>query len=252
MDILYIIGKNASKCNNNELRYSLRSIEKYGKNVGRVFVVGYCPAFLSDEVVKLPFEQPYSGKISMAHKCDNIRASIEYAVENSDIGDEFLISMDDHFYVREVDFGAYPYYVKDYTKRECRTELPSKEQDKEHQDVYTNMLRKTRAFLEENNLTYWNFSPHRNMHCTKEAVAECKNLAESGIEPMALWLNWMYTNEKFAEKTVCVDVKLKNGGDWWKTDPRETEVFSTSDFKEGVGLDCLISSLYPEKSKYEI
>ena len=49
MDILYCIGE-GSKWNNNELRYSLRSLEKFGKNVGNIYMVGYNPGFLSDEV----------------------------------------------------------------------------------------------------------------------------------------------------------------------------------------------------------
>lgn len=43
MDILYIVGKGRSLCDNKELRYSLRSLAKYGKNIDRIFVAGYCP-----------------------------------------------------------------------------------------------------------------------------------------------------------------------------------------------------------------
>ncbi|MBR0299772.1 MAG: hypothetical protein IJQ93_05590, partial [Bacteroidales bacterium] len=56
MDILYIVGAGCSRCNDFELRMSLRSIAMYGKNVGRVFVCGHCPDWLSDEVVKLPLD----------------------------------------------------------------------------------------------------------------------------------------------------------------------------------------------------
>lgn len=37
MDILYVIGR-GSKWENNELRYSLRSLEKNGINVGNIFI----------------------------------------------------------------------------------------------------------------------------------------------------------------------------------------------------------------------
>ena len=53
MDIVYIIGK-GSKWNNQELKYSLRSIAKYGINIGKVFIVGYKPNFVSDEVIYIP------------------------------------------------------------------------------------------------------------------------------------------------------------------------------------------------------
>ena len=44
MDILYVVGT-GSKWDNNELRYSLRSIDKYGINIDRVFIVGTKPDF---------------------------------------------------------------------------------------------------------------------------------------------------------------------------------------------------------------
>ena len=44
MDIVYILG-NGSKFNNEEIRYSLRSLEKF-VNFDRVFIVGECPKFL--------------------------------------------------------------------------------------------------------------------------------------------------------------------------------------------------------------
>lgn len=248
MDILYIVGKGCSKCDDFELKCSLRSIAEFGKNIDNVYIVGWCPDWLSDEIHKIPFEQQKAK--NMEEKCDIVRRAIEYAIDNSDISEDFLVSMDDHFYVRSVDFDNYPYYNKDYKKRECREILPNQEMDINKQDSYTNVLRKTRAFLEENNLPYYNLSPHRNMHCTKTVINECRNLRLSGIEPLLLWLNYQYNKEHF-DKVIIEDVKIKNGGEWWKTDPALTEVFSTADFKKKGGLYVLLSGLYPNKCKYE-
>ena len=122
--------------------------------------------------------------------------------------------------------------------------------DLKHQEEYTNTLRHTRAFLEENGLPYYNFSPHRNMHCSKTLVAECKELVCQGIEPMTMWLNYKYGQKPF-EKKIIEDVKIKNGMEWWRTDPSLTEVFSTGDFTKKDGLYVLLSGLYPNKCKYE-
>jgi len=112
MDILYLVGEGYSKCNYNELRYSLRSIEKYGKNVDRVYVVGYCPEWLSDEIIKIPLDSQSLKHSGITEKHINFITSILYVVDNTDIGNEFLISMDDHFYIRETDFNNYPIYAK--------------------------------------------------------------------------------------------------------------------------------------------
>ena len=52
MDMLYILG-NGSKHDNQELRWSLRSLEKYGRNVGSIAIVGEPPEWLSPEVKTL-------------------------------------------------------------------------------------------------------------------------------------------------------------------------------------------------------
>lgn len=56
-DILYILGHGADKIDNVPLRWSLRSLAKHATNVGRVIVAGNIPAWLSDEVVKVPIDE---------------------------------------------------------------------------------------------------------------------------------------------------------------------------------------------------
>jgi|GEM_PF-994900 len=65
MDVVYPIsggfhGKKrlGSKWNDNELRYSLRSLEQYFQNLGRVFIVGHKPDWLTG-VVHLPAEDTH-------------------------------------------------------------------------------------------------------------------------------------------------------------------------------------------------
>ena len=41
MDLLYIVGEGVSKCDYFDLRCSLRSLARYGKNIDRVFVAGF-------------------------------------------------------------------------------------------------------------------------------------------------------------------------------------------------------------------
>lgn len=47
MDVLYYIG-GGSMHNNNELRYSLRSLQKHCRDLGKVWVVGNKPDFLQN------------------------------------------------------------------------------------------------------------------------------------------------------------------------------------------------------------
>lgn len=256
MDILYIVGKGLSECDNKELRYSLRSIDKYGRGIGRVFVAGYCPEWLSDKVIKVPFTQPYdmSQKFPdfmerLACKHANIIATVLYVIDNTNIGDEFLVSMDDHFYIRNVDFENYPYYIKG---DEGFRELPLTGKTE-----YAKYMASTRKFLEEHKLSRYYLVPHRNMHCSRKIFAECRETIDEAIksktpiEYLCYVLNYQYTKYGF-ELTPVKDVKIKNGFDWYKINPDYTEVFSTIDYTPNSRLDALVGALYKDKSKYEV
>ena len=108
MDILYIVGpETVSKHGNRELRWSLRSVAKYARNLGRVIVAGYPPAWLADEVVRVPSEDEagVSKFLLMWHK-------FWAAVEAGAVQGEFLVSTDDHFYSRPVDLDRTPFYYR--------------------------------------------------------------------------------------------------------------------------------------------
>lgn len=106
MDILYVLGS-GSKHNNMELKYSLRSLERYCINVGRVYIVGECPRWINKkEVTHIPCNDPYE------RKCKNIWHKVLYAIDHCDISNEFLLSADDIFHVRPIDLDHYPYYHK--------------------------------------------------------------------------------------------------------------------------------------------
>jgi len=47
MDIVYVLGS-GSEWDDNEIRFSLRSVEKYLTGVGNVYIIGKKPNFLKD------------------------------------------------------------------------------------------------------------------------------------------------------------------------------------------------------------
>jgi len=251
MDILYIVGKDCSKCNDFELKMSLRSIEKYGKNVGKVYVCGWCPEYLSEEVITFPCEDIYKDTKDHGSRNANVANKLLRFLEaHPEISDEFLVSFDDNFYIREVDFDNYPHYARLLNKQ---VEIPEHE---EGELPYRKCMANTREYLENLGLPVINFAIHRNLYVTKRAIEANKDILEKIIaekiecDRFCLLNNWEYSQGAF-DYTPVKDVKLRGGIDWWKVNPETTEVFSTCDFKPGVGLETLISTLYTEKSKYE-
>ena len=173
MDILYVVGT-GSLWNNNELRYSLRSIAKNGGNVGRVFIVGYKPNFVSDLVTYIPCDDPYD----RAHK--NILHKVLTAVESGLLPEHFLISSDDHFYIKQTNFDTLPVY---YRQREIPADVPWNK----HYTPYFVSLAETRAMMERHGLPLYQTNPHCNTHfdvatyrANKHIFDECFQLRNGG------------------------------------------------------------------------
>ena len=244
MDILYIYRDD--KKDGLSLKYSLRSLAKYGKNVSRVFLVGDEPSWLSDEVIYIASSPVFDGDIE---KSKNIANNIRVALDGSDISDDFLCSMDDHFLCSEVDFGNYPYYVKDYVARSCRHHLPD---TLEKGGWYEQALLLNNALLKEKGLSNLMFTIHRNMHLSRSLFDECWNdikrnfKTSTGVEVFLWCLNYKYTKEPF-EYEIVRDVKFGNKSDLTLTQP----FFSTQDYKVGDPLDKFVKGLYPDRCKYE-
>ena len=249
MDVLYVIG-NGSECDNFELRCSLRSLEMYAKNIGKVYVVGYCPDWLSDNVVKIPHED-VQGK----RKEVNILSAILYAVDNSDIGEEFLISSDDHYLLKPVDLDNYPFYAKTYVNRSCKHFLPQQVEVAWPNKAYARTLMNTAHLLKKYGWSTYNFTLHRNMHCCRKVIEECRDILNEiidknlNIESKAFLLNYWYTKYPF-EFEIVRDLKITSPAKWYKIN-EDTKCFSTSNFGYGGNMHLKMSNLYQNKSKYE-
>jgi hypothetical protein len=101
IDIVIPFGK-GSEWDNNELRYSLRSIEKNMVNFRNIYIVGDVPDW-AQNVIHIPFKD---GK----NHDENIKNKVLAACMEADITKEFLQSSDDYFFLQKTDAADYPYY----------------------------------------------------------------------------------------------------------------------------------------------
>jgi len=94
IDLVYILGK-GSRWSDNEIRYSLRSVEKYFK-CGNVFVIGERPEWMTG-VIHIKAEDKNSNKL--------LNALEKYRIACTDkrISRKFILMNDDFFFLREVD-----------------------------------------------------------------------------------------------------------------------------------------------------
>lgn len=104
IDIVYILG-NGSKWNDNELKYSVRSVLKYAKNFGNIWIVGEKPRCDLDAPTRFV---PLTPKAN--HKTTNIRHALKEVAEIKDCTEKFIYMNDDFFFTQEVDVETLPNY----------------------------------------------------------------------------------------------------------------------------------------------
>ena len=246
MDIVYIVG-NGSIDDNLELRNSLRSIEKFGRNVGRVIVAGIPPEFLSDAVIKLRVLDKYP------YKHSNILTCIENVVKTGLVHGDFLYSSDDHFYVKPTDFDNYPVYKK---ADELRKNVAYSDQ----YFKYHRSLVDTRLLLQKHNFPICNYSQHCNTHMNADIIKEYDWLLHEsytlkyGVEPTSLIMNVWQTKPNAPKTTMRKDLKVgieKTVGGLVNL-IGDKECFSIGDNSLcGHAVKDFFAKMYPNKSKYE-
>lgn len=241
---MYILGTGSTH-DNQELRWAMRSIEKYGKNIDRVFVVGADPGWLSDQAIYIPCEDKFDYK----HK--NMLYKIQYIAENTDISDTFLTSSDDIFVLKPFDADTWPLYF-------CGM-LPEIEPNVINPKAYIRQLWLTRRYLSQHKLPTYRFAQHCLHKMSKQTILNNRSIImdaykeEFGVEPNCLINNLMIKQGQW-EKKAHIDNKLsvtskeENALGRLKKDINE---FSVGDGALNEPTMNAINQLYPNKSKWE-
>lgn len=233
IDIFYILG-NGSPFNNEELRYSLRSVERHLKNIGRIIVVGENPNFLSDEV-----EYHYIKEAKCNKEC-RILKKIFTACELGIVKGDFLFMNDDFFFTKDVDATTYPYY---YSK--CLSEgSPNK--------FYSKNIESTHNYLKGLGCTAMNFDVHTPIIYNSEKFLELQpHIIHSKRNPWGFVVKSMYSNIHGIVGELYEDVKINRINDYTLARIEKTNCVSYSDVGYKRGVKEYLMELFPEKSKYE-
>lgn len=247
MDIVYIFNGWKS---GEELRYSMRSIERYGQNVGRVWLLGHKPDWCSDAVTEIEYTSDKS-----LYKENDITAAIFHAARVPELSERFLICADDYFYIEPTDFDKYPIFQKN-------TQLPADTIGKQKMGGinYVMSLVNTRALLMAAGLPTGNYSQHCCFPADKRLMAEFKHvfdaalLLQYGAVFDSLMANIII--DKTGEQPVSRrDNKVntaRNLADLRHQIGETEHCFSTTEKALNYGVRQILAHLYPEKSKYEL
>jgi len=178
MDLVYVL-KNDN--NYEDLRNSLRSLDRYGNGFNRIFIIGGKPDFLDYSKV-IHFDYPDNYEVAEY----NVFEKLVYISNNADISDNFILFNDDFYLLKPMNLNTIPYY---YKRKEIATVYANK-------NTYNDMSMITREFLLKHNKSIYDFKPHYPIIYNKEKIKELVPLFEESfkISPLGLSVRDLYGN----------------------------------------------------------
>lgn len=239
MDVVCPLG-NGSKWFDNELRYSLRSLEKFGHNVGNVFIVGECPDWVTN-VIHIP------AKDGVGHE-RNIMNKLLAACNDERVSENFGLWNDDYFLTDYIDLDKYPRY-------QCGT-LREKIDKRIRFDGYRMSMENTRDFLKDQNKFTLFYDTHCPIIYNKQKFKELMNIVDwekrNGYVIKSLYANYYPESFRYMEdKKFTADTGILT----MKQEIKDRHIFSIADgvmFSPTKTMKVLLEELYPLPSKYEI
>lgn len=247
IDVVYILGT-GSAWNNNEIRFSLRSIEKYGLDTGNIFIVGEKPAFLSNNIIHIPASDIYN---PMVNADGNIAHKVGLACADKRLSENFLFINDDHILLKPVNLKSIPYYHKG---------------DLNSMNTYTNewfgvnywrsRLKRTRDCLNLKGLTAYHFDCHVPMVINKETFITVMSDFPIG-DGIGLTMKSLYGNsiESGNWKILQNQKKVVFGQmiiDQIKVHLRDCQFMAYNDNGLNKALKIWLYGEFPDQSIYEI
>lgn len=235
IDIVYILGK-GSNWQNNEIRYSLRSLEKHVTDVRNVFIVGEKPSFLNEKIIHIPFNDIYS------NKARNIMAKVHRVSGDQRLTVDFMLWNDDYFALQPFSAINYPYYYKcglDYSV------MINKGEYKLHCEYTLNVLR-------AKNLNYRNFDCHFPIIYNKIKMRKMIDHYNWDVK-YGYVLRSMYCNHFSIPGEIEKDCKTNHPMPKAHIEKQHEgkHFFSIGEGALNFAMKSYIMGLYPNKSKYE-
>lgn len=248
MDVVYVLGT-GSKWDNNELRYSLRSIERFGIGLGEVWIVGdMLPSFIDAGKVRYlhfpdsPNRTPYQ----------NVFSKIAYFFGATTVS-RFLLSSDDHFFIKPTDFENYPLLYKG-------DRMPKQGDGKNIGDaLYTRVIYRTGRFMAQHGMPDKFFEGHTNKLYSRAAweYLQALGIEENAMQEEGISLNSIMgaaQAENFRPEYIVhrKDIKLKhlNTEEDWEL-LKDANSFSIYNSAIHSGVAGLLQVMFPDPSRFE-
>jgi hypothetical protein len=234
MDVVYVLG-DESRWLDDELRYSLRSLERFASGVDHVFIVGECPKWVQN-AVHLPASDLYRH-----NKEGNILHKLLVAAEFRCISREFLFMNDDHFFLRNINIHDIKFCYDGDLDRGMTT-------------TYDACLLNTKKILQSKGLPTKNFDVHIPTPIDKHFILDIaerfdwkKDLITQGVVVKS-----MYANTLLIDGELIQDLKINTPMTMEQVEGCVAGrlVFSIGD-NASREVKLFLAKTFPKRSRYE-
>lgn len=238
IDVVYILG-GIPHWKDQELLYSLRSLEQHVKNVRNVILVGRKPSFLNDTIIHIPHVDAYT------NKARNIMAKVYRACQDRRFSPEILFLNDDYFFFKDIDAATYPYVYK------CDLEHSIKI----NQNDYGIHVKSTYNALWNRQLPTKNFDTHKPIRFNRVKLREVCDAYDWSKITHGFILKSLYCNTLKIEGSFLLDNKINHPHlktRWHQIALQVPDMVSIGDMALNSGFKEFLQERFPNKSKFEI
>ncbi len=225
VDIVYSIKKGGSRWGDNELRYSLRSIEKHLKNYRNIYLIGYKPDWIQNVIhIEAKDDNPIPD--------NNILNKLYKACDHPDISDSFLFFNDDHFLLQDFDAPNFPYFYWATLKTFLRN----------RKDGYGMRVRNTMKYLVGNGKPEKHFDIHYPIIYEKAKFKPC--FEKLPVTYHGYVIKSIYANTLEIGGASIPDCK-------YTTPPNSVNICFSTHPKPSPIVCKWLEERFPDKSRYE-
>ena len=234
MDVVYILGT-GSVWENNELRYSLRSIEENLRDFRNIWIIGEQPSWLHNVLV-LPMADPTSDKWR------NSYLKIKAAAKQPDLSDDFLLFNDDFFLNKPISAVDFPYYFSGLLVRGGGVK----------QDLRLSPKGQTAGLLQKYGKKCFNFSLHCPIRYNKAKYLSMPISADlPGIlSPRSFYCNYFEVPGKLRQDQLLGGTMTERRLNSYVADKEYFSIFSQ--FARDLVFRNWIIARFPKPSRFEI
>lgn len=237
IDVLYIVGT-GSKFGNEELKYSLRSLETYAKDFGRVFITGFCPPFIDKNKVI------YTKEDDIGRPTINHWWKVRQTIQKTEISNTFVLMYDDIFFVKPIELSNYPFYQRGLLYN-----------NNSGGNLYRESVIKASQFLVAEGCTQYNCELHIPCIYDRIKFMELDPIYEKlKKDPIGMVVRSVYANycsQEDIPEEPRKDIKLRLSTDVVEEMVGDADCFSVSDWVYQCDTQRWLKEHFPNKSRWE-